>query len=141
MGRRREGREAALQMLYQIEISGQSADECADTYWTTRKDPGDEVRLHAEALARQASADRESIDGLIDSAASNWHLKRIARLDLSILRVAVCELIHFPATPAEVVIDEAVEIARRFSDEESASFINGILDRVARDRGLIEGRS
>jgi N utilization substance protein B len=75
---------------------------------------------------------------LIDSAASNWQLDRIARLDLSLLRAAVCELLYFPETPAAVVIDEAVEIARRFSDENAPAFVNGLLDRIARERGLVE---
>lgn len=137
MGRRREGREAALQMLYQIELSGQTPQECIASYWGTRREVSPEVREFAETIVRRAVAECEPIDCLIDSAASNWQLDRIARLDLSLLRVAVCELLYFPETPAAVVIDEAVEIARRFSDEDAPSFVNGLLDRIARERGLV----
>ena len=138
MGRRREGREAALQILYQMELSRQPPEECLCSYWETRQEPAPEVREFAEAIALRAVEACDTIDGLIDTAASNWQLDRIARLDLSLLRVAVCELLYFPETPVAVVIDEAVEIARRFSDEKAPSFVNGLLDHIARQRGLIE---
>ena len=138
MGRRRDGREAALQILYQIELSGQTPEECFPAYWETRKEPATDVREFAEALASKALEECGAIDELIDSAASNWQLDRIARLDLSLLRAAVCELLFFRETPAAVVIDEAVEIARRFSDEAAPSFVNGLLDRIAREKGLVD---
>ena len=134
-----------MQLIYQLEFSaaGSDAEPSADPaafedYWGTRKEPEPEVREFAEGLVRQALAERVAIDELIDSAASNWQLDRIARIDLGLLRLAVCELIHSPTIPAAVVIDEAVEIARRFSDAESPGFVNGILDRIARERGLLD---
>ena len=86
---------------------------------------------------RLVLADRARIDAAIDAAAANWDLARFSRVDLNLLRLAVGELFGSPEVPAPVVINEAVEIAHRFSDEKAASFINGVLDRVARDSGRI----
>ena len=138
MGTRRQGREAALQLLYQIELAGDASAEAVDEFWRSKDVDDEAVRPYADALVAMVQSDKAQIDGLIDSAASNWQLGRIARLDLSLLRMAVCELIHYPDVPARVVVNEAVEIAGRYCDDDAPAFINGVLDRVARDRGLLE---
>jgi N utilization substance protein B len=136
---RRKAREAALQLLYQVDLTGDRADTAFDAYWESL--PGVEqdlrTREFAEGLVRFVLGDEARIDAAIDSAAHNWDIDRFSRVDLNLLRLAVGELLGSPDVPAPVVINEAVEIARRFSDERSASFINGVLDRVARDAGRI----
>jgi N utilization substance protein B len=138
---RRLAREAALQLLYQVDLTGDSGEKAFDAYWDSwpdvEKDP--RTREFAEQIVRFVLSDGERIDAAIDAAAKNWDLERFSRVDLNLLRLAVAELLGSPEVPAPVVINEAVEIARRFSDEKAAAFINGVLDRVARDAGRIEG--
>jgi len=136
---RRKAREAALQLLYQVDLTGNRDDDAFATYWQSwpeiELDP--RTREFAETLVRFVLSDETRIDAAIDAAASNWDLDRFSRVDLNLLRLAVGELLGSPEVPAPVVINEAVEIAHRFSDEKAASFINGVLDRVARDTGRI----
>ena len=136
---RRQAREAALQLLYQMDLTGDRNDAAFAAYWKSwpeiEEDP--RTREFAESIVRFVLSEAERIDKAIDAAASNWDIDRFSRVDLSLLRLAVGELLGFPEVPAPVVINEAVEIARRFSDEKAASFINGVLDRVARDEGRI----
>lgn len=138
MGARRQGREAALQLLYQIEFSADTTVEAVEEFWRGKVVEDATVRPYAEALVSEVQESKTQLDALIDSAASNWQLGRIARLDLSLLRLAVCELVHHPEIPARVVVNEAVEIARKYCDTDAPAFINGVLDRIARDRGLFE---
>ena len=139
---RRKAREAALQLLYQVDLTGNSDDAAFAAYWQSwpevEQDPL--TREFAEARVRFVLSEEERIDAAIDAAARNWDLDRFSRVDLNLLRLAVGELLGCPEVPAPVVINEAVEIAHRFSDEKSASFINGVLDRVARDTGRIAAR-
>ena len=117
--------------MYQIASGGGREPEDVELFWRSAGlEP--EGRPFADDLVRGCRERGDEIDRLIDDAAENWRIGRIARIDLCLLRVAVCELLSFPETPVSVVIDEAVEIARRFSDEASPAFINGVLDRVAR---------
>jgi N utilization substance protein B len=140
---RRKAREAALQLLYQVDLTGDSDDAAFAAYWKSwpeeEQDP--RTREFAENLVRFVLSEEARIDAAIDVAARNWDLDRFSRVDLNLLRLAVGELLGSPEVPAPVVINEAVEIAHRFSDEKSASFINGVLDRVARDTGRIASRA
>lgn len=136
---RRQAREAALQLLYQVDLTGDSGDAAFAAYWKSwpeeEQDP--RTREFAETLVRFVLSDEVRIDAAIDAASKNWDLERFSRVDLNLLRLAVGELLGSPEVPAPVVINEAVEIAHRFSDERAASFINGVLDKVARDAGRI----
>jgi N utilization substance protein B len=136
---RRKAREAALQLLYQVDLTGDHGDDAIAAYWESWPDAeqDDVTREFAERLVRHVLDDDGRIDAAIDAAAKNWDIERFSRVDLSLLRLAVGELLATPEVPAPVVINEAVEIAHRFSDEKAASFINGVLDRVARDTGRI----
>ncbi len=136
---RRKAREAALQLLYQVDLTGESDDAAFAAYWKSWPEIENDARTRefAENLVRFVLADGVRIDAAIDAAARNWDLARFSRVDLNLLRLAVGELFGSPDVPAPVVINEAVEIAHRFSDEKAASFINGVLDRVARDSGRI----
>jgi len=130
MGIRREGRELAVQALYQLEVtSGDSATEL-DGFWS-HFHASDEARAFARTLVAGVCAERERIDGLIAEAAEHWRVGRLSKVDLSVLRLATSELLRWGDIPARVTIDEAIEVARRFGSEESSAFVNGVLDRIA----------
>lgn len=133
MGTRRKSRELALQMLFQSDMGKQNADQVTKTFWAERRDLDDSVRGFAEDIFRIATDRSDEIDKLIERHAEHWRMERMAAVDRNILRAGVAEFIGFPKTPKPVVINEALEIARRFSSPESVQFINGVLDSVARD--------
>ena len=129
MASRRQAREHALQILFQIDVTGDSPGSGFDLHWRGREvDP--ETREFAERIVRGAVADAVRIDALIRSASENWRLERMANVDRNVLRLAIYELLHEISTPPAVVIDEAIEIAKRFGGEESGQFVNGVLDAV-----------
>ena len=124
---------AALQLLYQREIGGAVGaefDTAVRGYWVDHPAP-EARRVFATALLQGAIEAQDRIDPLIESAADNWRLSRMAAVDLAILRLAVYELLA-GVTPPAVVIDEALELAKTFSGEQSARFVNGVLDAVKR---------
>lgn len=129
MGSRRRAREFALQMLYQADASGAPIAEVAGNFWDDRATP-DDVRQFAERLARGTAAAQAEVDALLSEHLENWRLDRLAIVDRNILRLAVYEFLHEPETPPIVVIDEAIEVARKFGGEDSWQFTNGILDAV-----------
>jgi N utilization substance protein B len=129
MASRRKSREYAMQMLFQWEMGGNTPEQVGATFFFERK-ANSEVENFARELFRGAVDDIDQVDNLVRKHAQNWRLERMAAVDRSILRMAVYELLHCPATPPSVVIDEALEIARRFSGDDSVQFVNGILDSV-----------
>lgn len=129
MGARHRAREYALQMLYQAEASGASMSEVQASFWGDQEVPSD-VREFADRLAAGAAGARQECDELLTGSLENWRLERLAIVDRNILRLAVYEFLHQPETPPIVVIDEAIELARRFGGDESWQFTNGILDAV-----------
>lgn len=131
MGKRTKARECAMQMLYQWDITREPMDRVATLFWQVRTTT-DETRARAEQLARGAQRELERIDAAIAEAATNWRFDRIAAIDRNILRIAAYELMMEPHTPVSVVIDEAVEMAKRFSEAEAPGFVNGVLDAVKR---------
>jgi N utilization substance protein B len=139
MGKRTKARECALQMLYQWDLTREPMDRVAGLFWQVRSST-DETRAMAERLARGAQAQFEALDAEITRASDNWRFERIAAIDKNILRLAVYELMREPATPSSVVIDEAVELAKRFGEGGSPPFVNGVLDAIkARVRGEAAG--
>src|SRR5881227_2142719 len=136
MGSRRKARECALQMLFAADVAGSSArlDELVRDYWTELSEPEQEesAREFATRLAIGTLAHLEEIDERIRSRAEHWRISRMALVDRNLLRLAVYEFLHEP-TPRTVTINEALEIARRFSTYEATQFINGILDAIKRD--------
>jgi len=131
-GTRRKSRELALQMLFQLDMGKQTTDDVRKTFWNERRDLDAKVRGFADDLFRVASERTPEIDQLIEQNAEHWRMDRMAAVDRNVLRTAVAEFLGFPDTPKPVVINEALEIARRFSTPESVQFINGVLDSVAR---------
>ena len=129
-------------MLYQCEVGRTTPEDAEATYWTSR-DPGDEVgdelRRFAGRLVRGVRAGVEAIDALLAARAHNWRVERMAIIDRLVLRLAVFELESEPGTPAKVVINEALELARIYSGEEAVAFVNGVLDAVRKDIRGAEG--
>ncbi len=118
-----------MQMLYQWELGGNTPEQVGASFFLERKTDGD-VEAFARGLFRGTVENIESLDQLIRKHAANWRLERMAAVDRSILRLAAFELLHYPETPPRAVINEALEMARRFSGEGSVEFVNGILDTI-----------
>jgi transcription antitermination protein NusB len=137
MGARTSGREAALQMLFAAEISGGSPERVVATYW--RETPGDpEGREYADSVVRGVLGEAAAVDEIIRKASTNWRLERMARVDRNVLRLGAWELLRNPDVPRAVILDEAVELAKRFGSEDSGAFVNGVLDRIAEDLGRVD---
>jgi N utilization substance protein B len=131
---RHRAREAALQILYQWDIGKRDIDKSSATFfdlqWPNADPPADDLRDFATALARDTSERLGEIDPLIAATTERWRPERMAILDRLILRMAVCEMLRDASTPPVVVINEALELARTFTTEESVKFINGMLDAI-----------
>jgi transcription antitermination protein NusB len=137
MGLRRAARECALQMLYEYDVGKQSKDEILRTFWQMNEHP-QKVRDFADQLFQGTVQKVKEIDKVIQQHTKNWRLSRMAVVDRNVLRLAVFEFLSSSRTPETVVINEALEIAKRFSTNESAQFVNGILDSIKNE--LIEKR-
>ena len=133
MGTRRKSRELALQMLFQADMGKQTVDQVQRTFWAEHRDASAEVKGFADDLFRVATDRSAEIDKLIERHAEHWRMERMAAVDRNLLRAGVAEFLGYPETPRAVVINEALEIARRFSSLESVQFVNGVLDSVAKD--------
>jgi transcription antitermination protein NusB len=137
MGTRRKGRELALQALYQMEVTGDTSPGALELF-LGHFEGNPQARDFARRLVSGVVAHREEIDGLIERCTENWKLNRIAKVDLTILRVASYELLFCPDIPVNVSMDEAIEIGKRFGTDDSAIFINGVLDQIAAATGMKE---
>jgi len=133
MGARRKARELALQMLYENDVAGTAPAEMFGRSEELRKAPQG-LRDFTERLVSGTLENREKLDEIISKQADHWRLVRMPVVDRNILRLALFELLHEPTTPRPVIIDEALEIAKRFSTPRSSQFINGILDGVLKAR-------
>jgi len=133
MGRRRQARELALQLLYELDVRGDAdPGPVIDAFWQ-RQQAHDAVRAFADTLVRGVKEHQPKIDELIGRFAEHWELDRMAVVDRNVLRSGIWELLWGVDVPPKVAINEALEIARRFSTEESTRFVNGLLDRVRRE--------
>ena len=131
MSARHQAREAALQILYFCEAGRAPAEEALAVFFTEHApDAPGPVREFAARLVRGTLAEVAALDALIAAHSTNWRLDRLATIDRLILRMAVWELRHETGTPAPVVLDEAVELARTFGTEASVAFVNGVLDGI-----------
>jgi N utilization substance protein B len=137
MGARTSGRLAGLQMLFSVEVSGNDAETTIRNYW--REFDGDpEGRFYADEILRGVVESLSDVDETIRRASTNWRLERMTRVDRNLLRLATWELLYCKDLPRAVILDEAVELAKRFGTEESSSFVNGVLDRVAENCGRVD---
>jgi N utilization substance protein B len=135
MGGRRQAREQALQILYQVDLSSASVEDSLRGFWESEPADPDVVEF-ARILVRGVRNRIEKIDELIGSASINWKISRMSFVDRNILRIAVFEFLEMEDIPAMVSINEAIELGKRFGTSDSGAFINGILDRIARDLEL-----
>ncbi len=128
---RRKSRELAMQMLFQADVGKQTPEQVGATFWKAGDKVEPEVRGFAEDLFRVANANMEKIDELIAAHSKHWRMERMPAVDRNLLRMAVGEMLGFKGTPFPIVINEALEIGRRYSAPESINFLNGLLDAVA----------
>jgi N utilization substance protein B len=135
MGARHSGREAALQMLFQLEASGVTAPQAIELFWRTYEDADPEGKTYADAIVRGVAENLAALDKRVASASQNWRLERMSRVDRNLLRLGTWELMFRADIPRAVILDEAVELAKSFGTDESSGFVNGVLDRIANDLG------
>jgi N utilization substance protein B len=133
MGTRRKSRELCLQMLFQWDMGKQTPEHVRKTFWAERTEVEPETRGFADDLFQLAVKRHPEIDELIQKHAQHWRVERMATVDRNVLRTGVAEFLGFRDTPKAVVINEALEIARKFSAPESVQFINGVLDSIGKE--------
>ena len=134
MGARHSGREAALQMLFQMEASGVDAERAIALFWRSfEAEP--EGREYSDAAVRGVGEALSDVDAKISKASTHWRLERMARVDRNVLRLGTWELTSRADVPRAVILDEAVELAKEFGTEDSSAFVNGVLNRIADDLG------
>jgi N utilization substance protein B len=131
MGSRTKARECALQALYQLDTSGGDAKTALDGILAHFEEVDDETTTFASELVRGVQLDRMAIDDVITKSSTNWKIDRMARVDRNILRLAVFELLRRGDVPVRVTLNEAIELGKKYGSEESSSFVNGVLDRIA----------
>lgn len=145
MGIRRQARECALQIVFQLDSvetpTSTEIDDAVDHFFDNFDAPDDKARAMATSIARGVSEQRAALDELVQKHSPRWKVPRMAMVDRNILRVGAWELKNDVETPARVVIDEAVEIAKRYGAEQSGAFVNGVLDGVARELGQLPGKA
>lgn len=130
MSRRRKAREIALQTLYAVELSGEDCGKVLEDNAARRGSEGEPVN-YARELVDTVNREKSRLDSIIESNLQNWKLERLALIDHIILRIAIAELMHFKSIPKNVIINEAIEIAHKFSSGKAGKFVNGILDKVS----------
>jgi len=136
--KRRKAREHALQLLFQLDMRKDKPSAfILKNYWA-EYNPDDEIKAFAEEIVKGTLKYVAVIDKLIRRCAKNWSLDRMAVVDRNVLRMAVYEILYRLEIPTSVTINEAIEIAKKFGTDESGAFVNGILDRVARETGKLE---
>ncbi len=137
MGTRHLGRELALKALYRIDICGDASDD--DLSLFLEKFPTDsETRAFARSLVTGVTREKQVLDRQIADVLENWTIRRLSRVDHNILRLALYELLFVADVPARVTFDEAIELAKRYGDQDSGRFVNGVLDQLAGRLGLRE---
>ena len=138
-GRRRQAREFALQILYQGRAGGGPLETSIASFWESQGLPAPDIRAFAEELVRGTELHRAEIEERIAAVSEHWDPARMAAIDRAILHLAAFELLHREDIPPKVSINEYIEIAKKFSTEDSGAFVNGILDRIWREHGLAAG--
>ena len=128
--RRTKARERALQALYQIDVAAEGIDDALSRFWRSFEPVEREVMELAEALVRGVAAGRRPVDDAIELVSTNWRLDRMAKVDRNVLRLAVYELLETDV-PVKVVINEAIELGKKYGSESSGAFVNGVLDKIA----------
>ena len=134
MSERRKSRELALQILYQADSGLETIENISSSFWETRgASSSPQIRLFAEDLSHGVMKRRDEIDSLVEGCSEHWIIDRMATIDRNIIRLAVYELLWRDDIPPKVTINEAVDIAKKYSTKDSGAFVNGILDRIWRE--------
>jgi N utilization substance protein B len=136
MGTRRKSRELCLQMLFQSDLGKQTPEQVRKTFWAERSGVDEDTRGFADDLFGVATERQQEIDDLIQKHAQHWRMERMAAVDRNVLRTSVAEFLGYQDTPKPIIINEALEIAHKFSSPESVQFINGVLDSVGKELSL-----
>ena len=136
MGKRREARELALKFLYQTEFNSENPNLELDSFFV-RLNTAKEVKNFTQELIEKFLMHQKEVDGVLKKISSNWTQDRMAVIDRNILRLGVSELLFDSTTPPKVVINEAIEIAKKFGTDESPDFINGVLDKIFKDSKVV----
>lgn len=134
MRRRSKAREYALQMLYQWEMAKYPVEKVTELFWPCLEETEREIVDFANKLLENTARHKDELDSIISCFATNWRIDRIAKVELNILRIAVYEFLYEPDIPAKVSINEAVELAKKFGDIEASKFINGVLDKIRKEK-------
>jgi len=133
VGTRRKSRELTMQMLFQGDLGKQTPEEVRKLFWPSRDDVDEETRGFAEDLHRVATSRQTEIDKIIEDHSQNWRIERMPVVDRNLLRTAIAEMLAYPNTPGPIIINESLEVAKRYAAPESIHFLNGVLDAIARD--------
>jgi N utilization substance protein B len=146
--RRTIARKVAADILYQVDLTGEDVEKVVESYGRMLLDdmeesgiPPGEIPEFADELVRLYLEHKEEIDPLIDAYADRWSLERMPLIDRNLLRLGFVEFLYFEDIPANVTINEYLELAKRFSTQDSGKFINGIMGKLVKDKGIDEGRS
>jgi len=132
MGRRRKAREETLRILFRLEFENKQIEKTLDQYWKNKK-ASEEIKEYSTWLVNGVISDQAKIDNIIQQVSEHWRISRMALVDRNILRMAVFELLYEENIAPAIVINEAIEIAKKYSGEEAATFVNGILDAIRKD--------
>lgn len=134
MRRRTMARESALKILYAVDITKDSPDKCINNYWLLQDKIEPEVKSFADDIVTGVCHNRARIDEIVSKCATNWELDRMAVIDRNILRLGTYELIFMDDIPPKVAINEAIDIAKRYGDKDSGKFVNGVLDKINKEK-------
>ena len=134
MGVRTRGREAALQILFAVDLAGGSLEHAERLHWSFLASSIEGKAFAHDVIARYGEH-AEEVDAMIRKVSEHWRLERMPRVDRNILRLSTCELMYMPDVPRKVTLNEAVELAKRYGGEGSPGFVNGVLDRIASEVG------
>lgn len=142
LGKRRRGRICCLQILYSMDFNQYSSlDELLNLFWENMEEVEPDVKQFAEDIVRGTIKEQKVIDELISKCTQNWELERICPVDRNVLRFATFELLFRDDIPPKVTLNEAIDIGKDFGSEDSGRFINGVLDRIAREKGYKTGNT
>ena len=132
MRKRTKAREYALKILYAVDITGEDPEKCIEIFWKDNDEPNKEIVEFTNAVVLGFHKNRELIDKVITAHTTNWQLKRMAVIDRNVLRAATYELLFCEDVPPKVAINEAIDIAKKYGDKDSGSFVNGVLDKISK---------
>jgi len=134
MRKRTQAREAALKILYAIDITKEDPQKCVDDFWNSQKEAEPEVKHFADAMVLGVCHNMKDIDKTVSKHATNWEMDRMAVIDRNILRAATYELVYASDIPPKVAMNEAIELAKKYGDKDSGKFVNGVLDKISKTK-------